>query len=143
MAIASSLLKHKGHDIHSIAPEAPVLDAIRLMADLGIGALLVMQDGQLLGLVSERDYARKVILKGRSSNDTAVRHIMSAPVLTVNAGQSVHDCMSIMTEHRIRHLPVVDGERVIGVLSIGDLVRAVVEEQQQTITDLEHYIQHP
>ena len=143
MAIASLLLKHKGRVVHSIAPEAPVLDAIRLMAQHGVGALLVMQGGKLLGVVSERDYARKVILKGKSSNDTAVSHIMSAPVLTVNAQQSVHECMRIMTEHRIRHLPVVDGERVIGVLSIGDLVRAVVEEQQQTITDLEHYIQHP
>jgi CBS domain-containing protein len=129
--------------VHSIAPEAPVLDAIRLMAQHGVGALLVMQGGKLLGVVSERDYARKVILKGKSSNDTAVSHIMSAPVLTVNAEQSVHDCMRIMTEHRIRHLPVVEGERVIGVLSIGDLVRAVVEEQQQTIADLEQYIQHP
>ena len=140
MAIASSLLEHKGHDIHSIPPEAPVLDAIRIMAELGIGALLVMQGEQLLGLVSERDYARKVILKGRSSNDTAVSHIMSTPVLTVNADQSVHECMRIMTEQRIRHLPVVDGERVIGLLSIGDLVRAMVEEQQQTIADLEQYI---
>ena len=143
MAIASLLLKHKGRVVHSIAPEAPVLDAIRLMAQHGVGALLVMQGGKLLGVVSERDYARKVILKGKSSNDTAVSHIMSAPVLTVNAQQSVHECMRIMTEHRIRHLPVVDGEQVIGVLSIGDLVRAVVEEQQQTIADLEQYIQHP
>ena len=140
MAIASSLLKHKGCDIHSIAPEAPVLDAIRIMADHGIGALLVMQGEQLLGVVSERDYARKVILMGRSSNDTAVSHIMSAPVLTVNADQSVHECMRIMTEHRIRHLPVVEGDHVIGVLSIGDLVRAVVEEQQRTIAELEQYI---
>jgi len=143
MAIASLLLRQKGRVVHSIAPEAPVLDAIRLMAQHGVGALLVMQGGKLLGVVSERDYARKVILKGKSSNDTAVSHIMSAPVLTVNAEQSVHDCMRIMTEHRIRHLPVVEGERVIGVLSIGDLVRAVVEEQQQTIADLEQYIQHP
>jgi CBS domain-containing protein len=143
MAIASLLLRQKGRVVHSIAPEAPVLDAIRLMAQHGVGALLVMQGGKLLGVVSERDYARKVILKGKSSNDTAVSHIMSAPVLTVNTEQSVHDCMRIMTEHRIRHLPVVEGERVIGVLSIGDLVRAVVEEQQQTIADLEQYIQHP
>ena len=140
MAIASLLLKHKGRVVHSIAPEAPVLDAIRLMAQHGVGALLVMQGGKLLGVVSERDYARKVILKGKSSNDTAVSHIMSAPVLTVNAQQSVHECMRIMTEHRIRHLPVMDDNRVIGVLSIGDLVRAVVEEQQRTIAELEQYI---
>jgi CBS domain-containing protein len=140
MAIASQLLKHKGQVIHSVRPDAPVLEAIRLMAEHSVGALLVMQGEQLIGVVSERDYARKVILKGRSSNETEVRQIMSAPVLTVNADQSVHDCMRIMTEKRIRHLPVVDGERVVGVLSIGDLVRAVLEEQQRTIAELEQYI---
>jgi CBS domain-containing protein len=140
MALASQLLKHKGLVIHSVAPDAPVLEAIRLMAEHGVGALLVMQGEELQGVVSERDYARKVILKGRSSNDTAVREIMSSPVLTVRADQSVHDCMRIMSEHRIRHLPVVDEQGVIGVLSIGDLVRAVVEEQQRTIADLEQYI---
>jgi len=140
MAIASQLLKHKGRVIHSVVPDAPVLEAIRLMAEHGVGALLVMQGEQLIGVVSERDYARKVILKGRSSNETPVRQIMSSPVLTVRADQSVHDCMRIMSEHRIRHLPVVDDQGVIGVLSIGDLVRAVVEEQQRTIADLEQYI---
>ena len=138
--IASQLLKHKGPVIHSVPPDAPVLEAIRLMAEHGVGALLVMQGEQLLGVVSERDYARKVILKGRSSNETAVREIMSSPVLTVRADQSVHECMRIMSEHRFRHLPVVDDHGVIGVLSIGDLVRAVVEEQQRTIADLEQYI---
>jgi CBS domain-containing protein len=140
MALASQLLKHKGRVIHSVPPDAPVLEAIRLMAEHGVGALLVMQGEELQGVVSERDYARKVILKGRSSNETAVREIMSSPVLTVRADQSVHDCMRIMSEHRIRHLPVVDEQGVIGVLSIGDLVRAVVEEQQRTIADLEQYI---
>jgi CBS domain-containing protein len=140
MAIASQLLKHKGRVIHSIAPEAPVLEAIRLMAEHSVGALLVMQGEQLLGVVSERDYARKVILKGRSSHETEVRQIMSAPVLTVRADQSVHECMRVMSEKRIRHLPVVEGERVVGVLSIGDLVRSVLEEQQRTIADLEQYI---
>jgi CBS domain-containing protein len=99
-----------------------------------------MSGEQLVGVVSERDYARKVILKGRASNDTPVRQIMSSPVLTVQADQSVHDCMRIMSEKRIRHLPVVDASGVIGVLSIGDLVRAVLEEQQRTIADLEQYI---
>jgi CBS domain-containing protein len=140
MALASQLLKHKGRLIYSVPPDAPVLEAIRLMAEHGVGALLVMQGTELQGVVSERDYARKVILKGRSSNETAVREIMSSPVLTVRADQSVHDCMRIMSEHRIRHLPVVDEQGVIGVLSIGDLVRAVVEEQQRTIADLEQYI---
>ena len=140
MATVSQLLNHKGRVIHSIAPDAPVLEAIRLMADHRIGALLVMQGEQLIGVVSERDYARKVILKGHSSNEVPVRQIMSAPVLTVRADQSVHECMHIMTEKRIRHLPVVDANGVIGVISIGDLVRAVLEEQQRTIADLEHYI---
>ena len=140
MAIASQLLKHKGRVIHSVSPDAPVLEAIRLMAEHGVGALLVMSGEELIGVVSERDYARKVILKGRASNDTPVRQIMSSPVLTVQADQSVHDCMRIMSENRIRHLPVIDASGVVGVLSIGDLVRSVVEEQQRTIADLEQYI---
>jgi len=140
MATASSLLKYKGRVIHSVSPNAPVLDAIKIMAEHSVGALLVMQNEQLLGVLSERDYARKVILKGRSSNETLVSAIMSSPVLTVGPDQSVNDCMRLMTEHRVRHLPVVDAGRVIGVLSIGDLVRAVLEEQQQTIKQLEQYI---
>ena len=140
MASVSQLLKQKGRVVHSVAPDAPVLEAIRLMEEHSVGALLVMQGEQLVGVVSERDYARKVILKNRSSSETPVRQIMSAPVLTVHADQSVHDCMRIMTENRIRHLPVVDANAVIGVLSIGDLVRVVLEEQQRTIADLEHYI---
>jgi CBS domain-containing protein len=140
MATVSSLLRHKGRLIYSIAPEAPVLDAIKEMAEHGIGALLVMQGEKLLGMVSERDYARKVILKGRSSSETKVSQIMSSPVLTVRPEQSANECMRIMTDNRVRHLPVLEGERVVGVLSIGDLVRAVVEEQQQTIEQLEHYI---
>jgi CBS domain-containing protein len=140
MALVSALIKHKGRLIYSVPPDAPVLEAIKEMAEHGVGALLVMQGEKLLGVVSERDYARKVILKGRSSNETDVSQIMSAPVLTVRPDQSVNDCMRIMTENRVRHLPVVEGERVVGVLSIGDLVRTLVEEQQQTIAQLEQYI---
>src|SRR5580658_3091045 len=140
MATASALLKHKGRVINSVPPDAPVLEAIREMAEHSVGALLVMQNERLMGVVSERDYARKVILLGRSSNETRVSQIMSAPVLTVRPDQSVNECMRIMTESRVRHLPVLEGERVVGVLSIGDLVRAVLEEQQQTIEQLEHYI---
>ncbi len=140
MATAAQLLKYKGHAVHSVEPTAPVLEAIRRMAEHGIGALLVMQGPQLLGIVSERDYARKVILQGRSSSQTQVEQIMSAPVLTVAPDRSVRDCMQIMTERRVRHLPVVDEQRVIGVLSIGDLVRSVLEEQRQTIEQLEQYI---
>jgi CBS domain-containing protein len=140
MATVSQLLKHKGRLIYAVAPDAPVLEAIKEMAEHSVGALLVMQGEKLLGVVSERDYARKVILKGRSSNETKVSQIMSSPVLTVRPDQSVNDCMRMMTDNRVRHLPVLDGERVVGVLSIGDLVRTVVEEQQQTIEQLEHYI---
>jgi CBS domain-containing protein len=140
MAVVAQLLKQKPDTIYSVDPDAPVLEAIRLMAEHGIGALLVMQGEQLVGVVSERDYARKVILKGRSSGETSVRQIMSSPVLTVSLDQSVRECMQIVTDKRIRHLPVVEGERVVGVLSIGDLVRAVLEEQQKTIEELELYI---
>ena len=134
------LLALKGKDVWSIGPEAPVLDAIQLMADKHIGALPVMRGAELLGIVSERDYARKVILKGRSSADTPVRDIMSTPVRTVSPDEGVQRCMEIMTEYRIRHLPIVEKQRVVGMISIGDLVKAVIEEQQQTITELERYI---
>lgn len=140
MTTVAQLLRHKGRAIHSIDPESPVLEAIRQMAEHEVGALLVMQGTQLVGVVSERDYARKVILLGRSSSETPVWQIMSSPVYTVRAEQSVRDCMRLMTERRVRHLPVIEGERVIGVLSIGDLVRAVVDEQAQTIEQLEQYI---
>jgi CBS domain-containing protein len=140
MAVVAQLLKHKGDTIYSVDPGAPVLEAIRLMAEYHVGALLVMQGQQLVGVVSERDYARKVILKDRSSSETSVRQIMSSPVLTVRPDQSVRECMQIVTDKRVRHLPVVEGERVVGVLSIGDLVRAVLEEQQKTIEELEQYI---
>ena len=140
MQTVSQLLQIKGTQIFSVAPQDSVLRAIEIMATKHVGALLVMQGEKLLGVVSERDYARKVILKGRSSNETDVSQIMSAPVLTVRPDQSVNDCMRIMTENRGRHLPVVEGERVVGVLSIGDLVRTLVEEQQQTIAQLEQYI---
>jgi CBS domain-containing protein len=140
MALVAQLLKHKQDTIYSVGPEAPVLEAIRLMAEHGVGALLVMQGEELVGVVSERDYARKVILKGRSSGETSVRQIMSSPVWTVRPQQSARECMQLMTDKRVRHLPVVEGQRVIGVLSIGDLVRAVLEEQQKTIEELEQYI---
>jgi CBS domain-containing protein len=141
MATASQLLKQKNQGgVYSVSPDAPVLDAIREMAQRGVGALLVMQGPKLLGVLSERDYARKIILKGRSSSETKVSQIMSSPVLTVQPEQSVNECMRLMTDNRVRHLPVVEGERVVGVLSIGDLVRAVVEEQARTIEQLEQYI---
>jgi len=134
------LLDRKGRALYAVAPDDPVLTAVRAMAEHHVGALLVMQQETLLGIVSERDYARKVILLGRSSNDTAVRQIMSSPVVTVGLDTSVEDCMRLMTERRIRHLPVLEGRRVVGVISIGDLVKAVIEDQQQTIAQLESYI---
>jgi CBS domain-containing protein len=134
------LLALKSKDIWTIGPEEPVLEAIQMMADKHIGALPVVRGDELIGIVSERDYARKVILLGRSSSDTPVWQIMSSPVLTVAPDEAVHRCMEIMTERRIRHLPVVDHGALVGMISIGDLVKAVIEEQQQTITQLERYI---
>ena len=120
--------------------DQPVLEAIQIMADRRVGALPVMRAGELVGVVSERDYARKVILLGRSSAETAVWQIMSSPVVTVGPSETVRHCMEIMTERRIRHLPVVEGGATVGMISIGDLVRAVIEEQQETIEQLEKFI---
>ena len=140
MTIVRQLLDRKGRAIFSVEPEAPVLEAIRAMAAHHVGALLVLQAGELAGIVSERDYARKVILMGRSSADTPVRDIMSSPVLTVSPDDTVQKCMQLMTDRRVRHLPVVDGDAVVGMVSIGDLVKAVIAEQQQQIEQLESYI---
>jgi CBS domain-containing protein len=140
MRLVKHLLEGKSDAIHSIGPDKPVLDAIRLMADKYVGALLVMRGDELIGIVSERDYARKVILKGRSSADTPVSEIMTAPVISVTPGDSAHRCMRLMTERRIRHLPVVDDSRVVGMLSIGDLVKAVIDEQAAELEQLQRYI---
>ncbi|HSM99864.1 MAG TPA: CBS domain-containing protein [Rudaea sp.] len=140
MRLVKHLLEDKGSAIHAIEPDKPVLEAIRGMADKRIGALLVMRGAQLLGIVSERDYARKVILQGRSSADTPVREIMSASVLTVAPGDSVGQCMKLMTDKRVRHLPVVEDGRVVGVVSIGDLVKAVIEDQAQELEHMQRYI---
>ncbi|HXR94084.1 MAG TPA: CBS domain-containing protein [Steroidobacteraceae bacterium] len=142
MTYVSQLLDRKGRATYSIEPEDPVLEAIQLMADHHVGALLVMKGGELVGIVSERDYARKVILLGRSSAETPVWQIMSSPVLTVSLRHSVQECMELMTEHRVRHLPVVESGRVVGIVSIGDLVKAVIQDQQETIEQLESYIHH-
>ena len=140
MLSVQQLLDQKPKGIFCVAPEEPVLTAIRKMAEHHIGALLVMSADKLVGIVSERDYARKVVLLGRSSTETRVDAIMTTKVITVTPKQDAHDCMRLMTDMRIRHLPVVSGDRVVGVLSIGDLVRAVIEEQERTIADLETYI---
>ena len=140
MTTVRKLLEGKGRAIYSVEPPAAVLDAVRLMAEHHVGALVVMRGAALEGIISERDYARKVILRGRSSADTPVRDIMSAPVLTVSLDTSVQACMQLMTDRHVRHLPVVDGARVIGMISIGDLVKSVIAEQQAQIEQLESYI---
>ena len=134
------LLAFKPKIVWSIGPEEPVLEAIQMMADKHIGALPVMRGEELIGIVSERDYARKVILLGRSSSDTPVWQIMTSEVVTVSPDEAVHRCMEIMTEKRIRHLPVLAGDAVAGVLSIGDLVKFIISEQEETIHQLENYI---
>jgi CBS domain-containing protein len=135
------LLDRKGREVWSVDEDDPVLEAIRVMAERHVGALPVTRNGQLTGVVSERDYARKVVLLGRSSADTPVRLVMSSPVVTVMQEETVRHCMELMTERRIRHLPVLGPDRtMIGMISIGDLVRAVIEEQQQTIEHLERFI---
>jgi CBS domain-containing protein len=134
------LLSQKGGQVWSVSPEASVYQAIELMADKGIGALLVLDGGKLAGIISERDYARKVVLKGRTSKETLVNEIMTVQVFTVTPDHSVDDCMTLMTEKRIRHLPVLAGEAVAGVLSIGDLVKFIISEQEETIHQLENYI---
>jgi CBS domain-containing protein len=140
MLSVQQLLDQKPKAIYSVAPDDPVLTAIKKMAEHHIGALVVMSGDKLAGIVSERDYARKVVLLGRSSEETRVEAIMTVKVVTVTPKQDAHDCMRLMTDMRIRHLPVMSGDRVVGVLSIGDLVRAVIEEQERTIADLESYI---
>jgi CBS domain-containing protein len=136
----NSILRHKGHQIWSVSPDDSVLQAIRLMADKGIGALVVIAGEALVGIISERDYARKVVLQGKSSKDTPVSDIMSSPVVTVGPDHTVDDCMRIVTAKRIRHLPVVRDEKVVGVISIGDLVRRIISTQGETIQYLEEYI---
>lgn len=140
MLTTRHLLERKGSQVYSIRPEDHVINAIQLMSDKHVGALLVMRGVELVGIVSERDYARKVILLGRSSAETRVSEIMSSPVTTVTPAHTVSECMKIVTEQRVRHLPVVEEGRVLGVVSIGDLVKAVIEEQQQQIEQLERYI---
>ncbi len=140
MLQVKQLLQQKGDQVHSIGPDEPVLAAIHSMADRFIGALLVMQGDELVGLVSERDYARKVILKGRSSRDTHVSEIMTAELVTVTPEDSVEACMQLCTNHHIRHLPVLEAGVVVGLVSIGDLVKAVIDLQSQKIEHLQSYI---
>jgi CBS domain-containing protein len=134
------ILKQKGQNVWSVSPEACVYDAIETMADKHVGALLVISEGNLVGVVSERDYARKVILQGKSSKQTQVKEIMTSPAISVTPEQTVEDSMRIMTEKHIRHLPVVEDGKILGVVSIGDLVKWMISAQQQTISQLHSYI---
>ena len=140
MTTVRQLLDSKSPDVHAVAPGAAVIDAIRLMAEQGIGAVLVMEGPRLVGIVSERDYARKIVLHERSSRDTPVADIMTAQVVTVAPSEQVLHCLQLVTDFRIRHLPVVDGGEVLGVISIGDLVKSVIEDQQQKLDHLQQYI---
>ena len=141
MKTVAHILKSKHtQTVYSIAPAASVLDAVKLMAEKGIGALLVMENEALVGIVTERDYARKIVLMNRSSKDTPVRDIMTSSVMYVRPEQTNEDCMALITENRLRHLPVMDKGKVIGLISIGDLVKDIISEQRFVIQQLEHYI---
>ncbi|HEV8247508.1 MAG TPA: CBS domain-containing protein [Polyangiaceae bacterium] len=141
MKTAAEILKSKAKQaVHSIAPGDSVFDALRLMADKDIGALLVMEADRIAGIVTERDYARKIVLMSRSSKDTPVREIMTSAVMYVRPSQTSDECMVLMTENRLRHLPVIDGGKLLGLISIGDLVKSIISEQRFTIEQLEHYI---
>jgi CBS domain-containing protein len=140
MRRVKDILAVKGHDIWSVGPDISVYDAIHLLAEKEIGALIVMKNDKLVGVISERDYARQIILKEKSSKKTLVREIMTQKVVTASPDQDVSECMALMTDKRIRHLPIVTNDEVVGMISIGDLIRAVISEQQSTIVDLEKYI---
>ena len=140
MITVRQILDRKGYEVWAMHPQESVFAAIERMAEKGVGALVVLEGDALVGIVSERDYARKVILKGRLAQETAVQEIMTTDVICVHLDQSIEACMSLMTEKRFRHLPVLDGEQVVGIISIGDLVKTIIAEQQFVIEQLEHYI---
>jgi CBS domain-containing protein len=139
-AVAQILKSKSDQSIYTIGPEASVFDAVKLMAEKNIAAVLVLEGQTIVGIITERDYARKIVLVARSSKETRVRDVMSSQVMYVRPGQSSEECMVLMTENRVRHLPVLDGGKLIGLVSIGDLVRDVISEQKFTIKQLEHYI---
>lgn len=140
MKAVKHILNSKGYEIWSVKPGDTVFDAVKMMAEKGIGSLLVMDDAKLVGIVTERDYARKIILEGRSSRESSVRDIMTRKVLCVAPERTLDECMALMTDKRARHLPVVENKKVIGVISIGDLVKEVIREQKVLIDQLQHYI---
>jgi CBS domain-containing protein len=139
-SVAEILRSKPEQAVHTIAPSAAVFDAVKLMAEKSIGALLVMEDLKIDGIITERDYARKIVLMGRSSKETPVRDIMTSPVMYVRPDQTNEECMALMTDNRVRHLPVIDNGKLIGLISIGDLVKDIISEQKFIIDQLEHYI---
>jgi len=140
MRSVQDILNSKGSEVWSVKPDDIIFDAIQLMADKNIGALLVMEEDKLIGIVTERDYARKVVLEGKSSREASINEVMTTKVLCVSPQRTINECMALMTEKRIRHLPVVDQKQVVGFLSIGDLVKAVISEQKILIDQLQNYI---
>lgn len=138
--VAEILRKKPDNEVHTVAPEASVFDALKVMSDRDIGGVLVLQDSAVIGIFTERDYARKIVLMERSSRQTAVRDVMSSPVKYVRLHQTADDCMRLMTESRLRHLPVIENDKLLGVISIGDLVKNIISEQKFIIEQLEHYI---
>jgi CBS domain-containing protein len=140
VSTVAEVLRHKGTEVHSVTPETSVLEALRLMAEKNIGGVPVVDGTRLVGIFTERDYARKVVLLGRASRDTPVREIMTPQVVCVGQRHTMEQCMALMTEHRLRHLPVLEGDRLAGIVSIGDVVRAVIGDREFTIHQLEHYI---
>ncbi|MCZ6669991.1 MAG: CBS domain-containing protein [Acidobacteria bacterium] len=140
MEFVNEILKEKGHEVLSVTPETSVFEALKLMANKNVGSLLVLENDQMIGLFSERDYARKVILKGKSSRDTPVREIMSSRVVYVRPNQTVEECMALMTDKRVRHLPVMEDKQLVGLISIGDVVKAIIFEREFLIHQLENYI---
>lgn len=134
------VLRSKGNGFYALGPDATAYDALEIMAEKDVGALLVVERGRLVGVFSERDYARKVILKGKASKNTSVRELMSSPPIAISPDTSLRECMVLMTNNRVRHLPVIDQETLLGVISIGDVVNAIISEQESTIEELEGYI---
>jgi CBS domain-containing protein len=141
MPTVRHVLNDKGHSVHQIRPDASVRDALALMAEYDVGALVVLDGDNLVGIITERDYARKIVLKGRTSPSTTVREIMSTRVICARLDQTVEECMAVMTERTVRHLPVLEHQKVVGIVSIGDMVKCIIDDQKFTIEQLEHYFQ--
>jgi CBS domain-containing protein len=140
MPTIKDILNAKGRDVHSISPDSKVFDALKLMADKGIGALVVLTEGKIVGVISERDYARKVILMGKLSKDTPVQDIMTSEIICISPDQVPEACLALMTDKHVRHMPVLENDQLVGIVSIGDLVKSIISDQKLRIDQLEHYV---